>query len=70
MGKAALRTEDVATASFCEKETQAHFNDIIYLFEDILMDKASLRTEAVVTYCELVRKGDLGAKYTKKSPSR
>lgn len=34
------------------------------------MDKAALRTEAVVTYCELAQKGDLGAKYTKKSPSR
>ena len=29
------------------------------------MDKAALRTEGVVTYVELVRKGDLGAKYLK-----
>ncbi len=28
------------------------------------MDKSALRTEGVVSYVELVRKGGLGAKYT------
>lgn len=34
-------------------------------FEEILMNISAFRTKAVVTYCELVRKVGIGAKYPK-----